>query len=96
MNTDILRCLNTYEHDTGDFLLKKNLVAVAFDSMIDRIILMGYHGGVEILEDEFSIEFEVLDKTLINSNKSYETVIMMYMPKLLKINGNTKDIEINF
>jgi len=28
MNTDILRCQNTYEHDTGDFLLKTDLQSI--------------------------------------------------------------------
>ena len=96
MNYDILRCLNSYEHDTGDFLLKKNLVVIVFNSTIDRIILIGYHGEVEMLEDEFSIEFELVEKTVINSAKTYEVVIMMYFPKLLKLNSFVKDLEINF
>ena len=41
-NTDILRNLNTVEHDTGEFFLKKDLVAFTFDSMIDRMIIMNY------------------------------------------------------
>ena len=94
LQTDILRCLNTYEHDTGDFLLKKNLVAISFDSMIDRIILMGYHGGVEVLDDEFYIEFELEDNSVINSAKQYEAVIMMYLPKLLNIFANNSERKI--
>jgi len=95
-NTEILRNMNTYEHDTGDFFLKKDIVAFPFDSVIDRVILLGYHGAVEVLEDEFYIDFEIINKTDINQNKSYEIVIMMYMPKLLRINGSSKDIEIKF
>ena len=70
MNTDILRCLNICEHDTGDFLLKMNLVAFAFDLLIDRIILMEYHRDVEMLDDEYTIEFELEDKSIIDSNKT--------------------------
>ena len=90
----ILRCLNTYEHDTGEFFLKKNLIAFSFDSMIDRIILMGYHGAVEVLEDEFYIEFQVGNKSELDPTKSYEIIVMMYRPKLLEIDGNKKDIKI--
>ena len=61
-NTDILRNLNTFEHDTGEFFLVKDLIAFSFDSMIDRMIIMNYQGAVEVLEDEFYIEFKVLDK----------------------------------
>ena len=68
-NTDILRNLNTFEHDTGEFFLVKDLVAFSFDSMIDRMIIMNYQGAVEVLEDEFYIEFKVLDKTNINPQR---------------------------
>ena len=49
-----------------------------------------------MLEDEFNIEFELVDKTVINYVKTYEVVIMMYVPKLLKINSLVKNLEINF
>ena len=95
-NTDILKNLNTLEHDTGEFFLVKDLVAYSFDSMIDRIILMNYHGAVEILDDEFYIEFEVTNKANINAIKGYELIVMMYQPMLLRVNANTKDIELKF
>ena len=50
-NTDILRNLNSIEHDTGEFFLKKDLVAYSFDTAIDRIIVTGHHGAVEVLDD---------------------------------------------
>ena len=95
-NTDILRNLNTFEHDTGEFFLVKDLVAFSFDSMIDRMIIMNYQGAVEVLEDEFYVEFKVLDKTNINSAKTYELVFQMYQPRLLRVNATTKDVSINF
>ena len=95
-NTDILRNLNTFEHDTGEFFLKKDLVAFAFDSMIDRMIIMNYQGAVEVFEDEYYIEFKIQDKTNINPAKSYELVVLIYQPKLLRVNGMSKDVEINF
>ena len=95
-NTDILRNLNTFEHDTGEFFLTKDLVAFSFDSMIDRMIIMNYQGAVEVLEDEFYVEFKVLDKTNINSAKTYELVLLMYQPRLLRVNAATKDVSINF
>ena len=55
---------------------------------------MGYHGAVEVLEDEFYVDFEVSNKSDIASNKSYEFVFMMYNPKLLRLNATTKDISI--
>ena len=90
--------MTAFEHDTGDFLLKKNLVAISFDAMIDRIILMGYHGGIEVLEDEFYIEFELEDKSVINAAKQYEAVIMMYIPKVLNIFANEvgRKVELKF
>ena len=95
-NTDILRNLNTFEHDTGEFFLTKDLVAFSFDSMIDRMIIMNYQGAVEVLEDEFYVEFKVLDKTNINSAKTYELVLLMYQPRLLRVNAATKDVSIDF
>ena len=95
-NTDILRNLNTFEHDTGEFFLVKDLVAFSFDSMIDRMIIMNYQGAVEVLEDEFYIEFKVQDKTNIDPAKTYELVFQMYQPRLLRINAATKDVSINF
>ena len=95
-NTDILRNINTLEHDTGEFFLVKDLVAYPFDSMIDRMIIMNYHGAVEILDDEFYIEFEVTNKANINALKSYELVVMMYQPMLLRVTGLTKDVEFKF
>ena len=68
-NTDILRNLNSLELDTGEFFLKKDIVAYALDAAIDRIMIMNHHGAVEVMEDEFNIEFEVLDKTTISSSK---------------------------
>ena len=38
----MLRNLNTMELDTGEFFLKKDIVAYSFDSLIDRIIVTGY------------------------------------------------------
>ena len=72
---------------------KKDLVAFPFDSVLDRVILLGYHGAVEVLEDGFCIEFEVINKTNINQNKSYELDIMI---QLLRIDESRKDLEINF
>jgi len=95
-NTDILRNLNTFEHDTGEFFLTKDLVAFSFDSMIDRMIIMNYQGAVEVLEDEFYIEFKVQDRTNINNAKTYELVVFMYQPRLLRVNAVTKDVNINF
>ena len=95
-NTDILRNLNTFEHDTGEFFLTKDLVAFSFDSMIDRMIIMNYQGAVEVLEDEFYIEFKVQDKTNINPAKTYELVFQMYQPRLLRVNAASKDVSINF
>jgi len=95
-NTDILRNLNTFEHDTGEFFLTKDLVAFSFDSMIDRMIIMNYQGAVEVLEDEFYIEFKVLDKTNINPAKTYKLIVLVYRPRLLRINATTKDVSINF
>jgi len=95
-NTDILRNLNTFEHDTGEFFLTKDLVAFSFDSMIDRMIIMNYQGAVEVLEDEFYIEFKVLDKINISSAKTYELVFLMYQPRLLRVNAAAKDVSINF
>ena len=95
-NTDILRNLNSIEHDTGEFFLKKDLVAYSFDTAIDRIIVTGHHGAVEVLDDEFKINFEILDKTLLSSSKQYELVLLMYQPSLLEVNGISKDIKIKF
>ena len=95
-NTDTLRNLNTFEHDTGEFFLKKDLVAFIFDSMIDRMIIMNYQGTVEVFEDEYYIEFKIQDKTNINPAKSYGLVVLIYQPKLLRVNGMSKDVEINF
>ena len=39
---------------------------------------MNYQGVVEVLEDEFYIEFKVQDKTNINAAKTYELVVLMY------------------
>jgi len=64
--------------------------------MIDRTIIMNYQGAVEVLEEEFYIEFKVLDKTNINPAKTYELIVLMYRPKLLRINAATKVININF
>ena len=93
-NTDILRNISTMDLDTGEFFLKKDIVAYSFDSKIDQIIVLNHHGAVEVMEDEFYIEFEILDKTVLSSSKSYELLVMMYQPKLLRINAATKDIEI--
>ena len=95
-NTDILRNLNSLELDTGEFFLKKDIVAYALDAAVDRVICINHHGAVEVMEDEFNIEFEVLDKTVLSSTKTYELVIMMYQPKLLRVNTTTKDVEIKF
>jgi hypothetical protein len=95
-NTDILRNLNTFDHDTGEFFLVKDMVAFSFDSHIDRMIVMNHHGAVEVMGDEFNIEFELVSKSSISSSKSYELVVMMYMPKLLRVNPSTKDVEIKF
>ena len=94
-NTDI-RNLNTFEHDTGEFFLTKDLVAFSFDSMIDRMIIMNYQGAVEVLEDEFYIKFKVQDKTNINPAKTYELVFQMCQPRLLRVNTASKDVSINF
>ena len=80
--------------DTGEFFLKKDIVAYTFDAKIDQMIVLNHHGAVEVMEDEFYIDFEVLDKTTLSSSKSYELLVMMYQPKLLRINAMTKDIEI--
>lgn len=94
-DSDILRNLNTYELSTGDFFLVKNLVAFSFDAMIDQIITMNYHGAVEIFDDEFTIEFDIVDKgTNINSNKSYELVLILYEPKVLRLNTKAKKLSI--
>ena len=60
------------------------------------MIVMNHHGPVEVMGDEFNIEFELVDKTSINSAKSYELVVQMFQPKLLRVNPSTKDIEIKF
>ena len=39
--------------------LPKTFIAFSFDSMIDRMIIMNYQEAVEVLEDEFYIEFKV-------------------------------------
>jgi len=65
-------------------------------SMIDRMIIMNYQGAVEVLEDKFYIEFKVQDKTNINPAKTYELVVLMYQPRLLRVNAASKDISINF
>ena len=57
---------------------------------------MNYQGAVEVLEDEFYIEFKVQDKSNINAAKTYELVVLMYQPRLLRINAATKDVSINF
>ena len=93
-NTDILRNLNTMELDTGEFFLKKDLLAYTFDNALDRIIVMNHHGAIEVMPDEFKINFEVLDKTMISSTKSYEIIVMMYQPKLLRIDKASKDLKI--
>ena len=95
-NTDVLKCINTIEHDTGEFFLTKDLVAYSFDSMIDRMIIMKYHGAVEVLDEEFYFEFEVVNKSNINAAKSYELVVIMYQPMLLTVNALTKDITFKF
>ena len=95
-NTDILRNLNSLELDTGEFFLKKDIVAYALDAAVDRVICMNHHGAVEVMEDEFNIEFEVLDKTVLSSTKTYELVVMMYQPKLLRVFTTSKDVEIKF
>ena len=76
-NTDIFRNLNIFEHDTGEFFLTKDLVVFSFDSMIDRMIIMNYQGAVEVLEDEYYIEFKIQDKTIINPAKAYELVVLI-------------------
>ena len=93
-NNDIMRNLNTFENDTGEFFLIKNIVAFAFDSMIDKMMVLNYHGAVEVMEDEFYIEFQVSDKTVLSSANSYELVVMMYQPKILRLNGTTKDVSL--
>lgn len=40
----IYHALNTYDYDTEEFFLAKDMVAYLFDSHIDRIMLMGHHG----------------------------------------------------
>jgi len=96
-NTDILRNINAFDHDTGEFFLIKELVAYSFDSAIDRVICMGHHGGVEVLEDEFYIQFEVPNKgTVLNINKSYELVVQMYQPRLLRVIPANSDVDIKF
>ena len=47
-DTDILRNLNSLELDTGEFFLKKDIVAYALDAAIDRIMIMNHHGAVEV------------------------------------------------
>ena len=64
--------------------------------MIDRMIIMNYQGAVEVLEDEFYIEFKVQDKTNINPAKTYELVFLMYQPSLLRVNAAIKDVKIEF
>jgi len=76
--------------------LVKDIVAYSFDSHIDRIMIMGHHGGVEVMGDEFNIDFELVNKSAINSAKSYELVVQMYQPKLLRVIQTTKDVEIKF
>ena len=95
-NTDILRNLCTMDLDTGEFFLKKDIVAFTFDAKIDQMIVLNHHGAVEVMEDEFYIDFEVLDKTNLGITKSYELLVMMYQPKLLRVNVASQDIEIKF
>ena len=57
---------------------------------------MNYQGAVEVLEDEFYIEFKVQDKTNINPAKTYELVFLMYQPSLLRVNAAIKDVETKF
>ena len=95
-NTDILRNLYTMDLSTGEFFLKKDIVGYASDAKIDQRIVYNHHEAVEVMEDEFYIDFEVLDKTTLSSSKSYELLAMMYQPKLLCVNAATKDIEIKF
>ena len=67
----------------------------ACDSII-IIIIMNYQGAVEVLEDEFYVEFKVQDKTNINPAKTYELVFQMYQPRLLRVNAASEDVSINF
>ena len=57
---------------------------------------MNYQGAVEVLEDEFYIEFKVLDKSNINPAKTYELMVLMYQPALLRVNAASKDVKIIF
>ena len=43
---------------------------------------MNYQGAVEVLEDEFYIEFKVHDKTNINPAKTYELVFQYKNKKI--------------
>ena len=58
------------------------------------MIIMNYHGAVEVLDDEFYFEFEVVNKSNINALKSYELIVIMYQPMLLTVNSLTKDITL--
>ncbi len=91
-NTDIMKNFNTLEHDTGEFFLKKNIVAYTFDSMIDNLIVMNYHGAVKMLKDELYIEFEVVNKNNFYVAKIYELVLMVYQPKILRF-SSSKDMK---
>lgn len=51
---------------------------------------------VEVMDDEFNFDFELVNKSAINSAKSYKLVVQLYQPKLLRITQSTKDIEIKF
>jgi len=93
-NTDILKNLDIFELETGEFSLKKEIVVYDFDAAIDRIIVTSWHGAVEVMEDEFYIDFEVPDQTILNVGKSCEVVHMMYQLKGLRVNASTKDVEI--
>ena len=76
--------------------LVKDMVAFLFDSHIDRVMIMNHHGAVEVMGDEFYIDFELVNKSSLSSAKPYELVVMMYQPKLLRIIPGTRDVDINF
>jgi hypothetical protein len=67
-NTEILKTLNAFENNTGEFFLKKELVCYSFDALMDAIILTNYHGGWEVMEDEYFAKFTV-GKSLVGSAK---------------------------
>jgi hypothetical protein len=93
--TDVMKVLQVYDTQMGEFFLKKNIYAYAFDANVAQIVVKGHHGNVEFMEDLYKISFTIPNATsVINPSKQYELVILEFKPKLLNLYPEKHSLEV--